>query len=266
MDRQIAFVMLDRPVTFDLQAVVDVMRRRYPGVTAQVITNPAADGEGTSQSHLIRCGDEVVAVTNVDAPLPQDPDDEIWARATRTWPQASTVAGDHGAHVIVALFGVVENPLREARALTAVIGGLLDAVPGCSAVMWAARVVRSAAMWKQDSLAAFDSYPDYPILLWIDVTPIRGAAGLDAVTIGLSSFVDREIEFEIGRFEPTDALGKVAGLAAYLIEHGNVVSDGDTVGGSDTERIKVRHALSQRGGGMPVLRVAAEGLEPGRKQ
>jgi hypothetical protein len=43
--------------------------------------------------------------------------------------------------------------------------------------------------------------------------PVRTDAVMDAVTVGLSSFVDREIEFEIGRLNPSDVLNKVAGLA-----------------------------------------------------
>jgi hypothetical protein len=132
--------------------------------------------------------------------------------------------------------------------------------------MWAARVVRPVEMWLEESRAAFAPYPDYPILLWIDVTTMMAGAEMDAVTIGLTSFVDREIEFEIGRLDPEDVLGKVAGLAAYLIEHGNVVKDGDTVGGSETERIKIRHALSRRIGGMPVLRVTPDGRDLRRPQ
>ena len=82
-------------------------------------------------------------------------------------------------------------------------------------------------------------------------------SGIDAVTIGLSSFIDREIEFEVGRLNPSDVLGKVAGLAAHLIEHGNVIKDGDTFGTSDVERIRIRYDVSERFGGLPILRIAA---------
>jgi hypothetical protein len=183
-----------------------------------------------------------------------------------TWPQAPAVLAGHGAHLIVAIFGYVENRLREARVVTAVIGGLLDTVPGCSAVMWAARVARPAALWKDQSRTALAPYPDYPIMLWIDIVPVRTGVGMDAVTIGLSSFADREIEFEVGRHDPADVLGKVAGLAGYLIEHGNVIKDGDTFGDSEAELIRIKHAVSGRLGGVPILRVAADARDRSRDQ
>jgi hypothetical protein len=44
--------------------------------------------------------------------------------------------------------------------------------------------------------------------------------------------------------------------AGATIEHGDVVKDGHTIGGSDTERLMVRHAPQGRLSRMPVLRVA----------
>lgn len=223
----------------------------------EVIAPTAQSGQRTPQSPLIRCGNELVAVMNISAPLPGDADEEVWARAAMTWPQASSVAKNHRAHIIVATMAQVASPLQEARVVTAVIGGLLDTVPKCSAVMWAARVVRSAEHWKDESRRASAPYPDYPFLLWIDIAPIRTGAGMEAITIGLSSYIEREIEYEVGRLEPSDVLNNVAGLAVYLIEHGNVLNDGDTIGGSETERIEVKHAASARRGGIPVLQIAA---------
>lgn len=259
MDRQIAFVLLHQPVTVDIEALAQAVRTRHPGVSVEIVAPNARDGHGAAQVPLLRCGDEFVTVMNIAAPIPQDPGEEVWMRAAGTWPQALAVSRSHQAHVIVGTIGKVTSPLHEARAVTAVIGGLLDIAPGCLVVMWGARVARPAAQWKDQSRTAFAPYPQYPFLLWIDIAPIRTGSGVDAVTIGLSSFVDREIEFEVGRFNPADALNNVAGLAGYLIEHGNVVKDGDTFGGSERQRIRIRHAVSTHRRGVPVLRAAATG-------
>ena len=39
----------------------------------------------------------------------------------------------------------------------------------------------------------------------------------------------------------------------YLIEHGDVIKDGDTFGGSEAERITVRHAMSSHIPGVKIL-------------
>jgi hypothetical protein len=266
MGHQIAFVLIDQPAIVEMQVLAQAVHARYPGLPVEAVAASAKHGQGAAQSPLIGCGDEFVAVMNIPVPLPRDMGEEVWARAATTWPEALAVRMGHRAHIVVGTLGKVQSPLPEARVVTAVVGGLLDTIPGCLAVMWAERVVRPAALWKDQSRRAYAAYPDYPILLWLDIAPIRTASGIEAVTIGLSSFVDREIEFEVGRLQPADVLNKVAGLAVYLIEHGQALKDGDTFGGSERERIKVRHANSARLGGVPVLRVDTTELDTGRDQ
>src|SRR5262249_1080771 len=65
------------------------------------------------------------------------------------------------------------------------------------------------------------------------------------------------IEFDTDGAGLTDLVERVAGLASYLIEHGPVVRDGNTVGESDVERLTVRHRTSQRCAGLPVYAIAA---------
>ena len=75
-----------------------------------------------------------------------------------------------------------------------------------------------------------------------------------AITTGLRPFCGREVELEGSSKDFSNLMNKVAGLAGYLIEHGAVIRDGATFGGSESERIKINHAVSTRFAGVPVLR------------
>ncbi len=66
----------------------------------------------------------------------------------------------------------------------------------------------------------------------------------------------REIEFSGGR-DVGSVIHKVAGLASYLMLHGDVIKDGDTFGANEAERFKVHHEISRSIAGLPVLRVRA---------
>jgi hypothetical protein len=101
-------------------------------------------------------------------------------------------------------------------------------------------------------------FPDYPFTLWLDILPFRSDRGIGAVTMGLAAFAGREIEFETAKLPFPAMIDKVAGLSAYLVEHGNVVKDGDTFGGDERERFAVRYKNSDRFGGMPVFFCAAD--------
>jgi hypothetical protein len=192
---------------------------------------------------------------NMGLPMPNDTSDWVWARAEKTWPEVKTVASRHGSHIIVATFPEMKSAIHSARALTAAVGAVLDAVAGCEGVVWGAEVARSAKVWRGESLAAFHDYPNYPLLLWVDVLPVGTPSGTEIMTVGLAAFTGREIEYPVNQPDLTPALNVVTGVACYLIEHGDVIKDGDTVGGSETERIVARHATSSNFNGMPVLRL-----------
>ena len=103
------------------------------------------DRSKAAGSPLILCGGEIVVVmAAMPAQLPHDAG--IIKVASRTWPDAATALNRHRSHTIVAPLGSGENRLQTARALTAVVSGLITAVPGCLGVIWG-RVAHPADCW-----------------------------------------------------------------------------------------------------------------------
>jgi hypothetical protein len=248
----LAFVLLDDPVTPDMPAVAKALRARHPELPVELVADtPSGARQNSANSPLIRCGDELVVVMSMPAPIPEDAG--LWSRAASTWPQGKMVAARHRGHLIVSVLGNREQPLPAARVMTAVIGALIAATPGCCAVVWAGKVARPAKLWLDMSSRSFAPFPDYPFTLWLDILPFRSDSNIGAVTMGLSAFAGREIEFETGKLALPTMIDKVAGLAAYLVEYGGVVKDGDTFGGDERERFKVRYKTSDRFAGLPVF-------------
>lgn len=251
----LAFVLLNKWSTPDTSAIARVLHERHP----ELATEPVDSGEeqpSHANSPLIRCGNELVAVMSMPAPIPQDPG--LWARAARTWPESEAVATGHQGHIIVSLLGKAEQPLVAARLTTAVIGALIATVPECCGVVWAGRVARPADLWLEESRWSLAPYPDYPFRLWVDILPFRSGAKVGVITMGLAAFVGREIEFVTAKLALPALFEKVAGLSVYLIEHGSVVKDGDTMGASASERIAVRYKNSNIFEGLPVFHCTDE--------
>lgn len=254
----LALVLLEKPTTPDMLQVVTALRVRHPKLAAEVVEGrDMADGrQPTSSSPLIRCGGELVAVMSMPAPIPQDPG--LWSRASTAWPESAAVAASHRGHLIVSVLGQSLQPLQAARLTTAVIGALIATMPECCAVVWNTKVARPAKLWMEMSRLSFAPFPDYPSTLWVDILPFRDNEKIGAVTMGLTAFAGREIEFETGKLALRVMIEKVAGLAAYLVEHGAVVKDGDTFGGDEQERFTARHRTSEQFAGLPVLFCAAD--------
>lgn len=246
----LALVLLDNPVTPDMSAVAKILRSRHPDLAAEPVGDDGVQ-QAEANSPLIRCGNELVAVMSMPAPIPEDTG--LWARAATTWPESRAVAARHRGHLIVSMLGKNERPLVAARVTTAVIGALIVATPECCGVVWAGQVARPSALWQDRSRGSFAPFPDYPFTLWVDILPFQSDGKIGAITVGLSAFVGREIEFRTGKLTLRALIDKVAGLSVYLIEHGNVVKDGDTIGADERERIAVRHKKSEVFGGLPVF-------------
>jgi hypothetical protein len=249
----LAFVLLEEFVTPNMHAVAEALRERHPELPMDAATD--TNLAEAANSPFIRCGDDLVAVMSMPAPIPDDKG--LWARAASTWPEGKAVAARHRGHLIVSLLGQNKHPLHVARVTTAVIGALIAAVPECSAVVWGGKVARPAKLWLDMSRQSFASFPDYPFTLWLDILPFRSDAKIGAVTSGLLAFAGREIEFETGRLTLPAMLDKVAGLTVYLVEHGAVVKDRDTFGGDEREKFSVRYRTSERFAGLPVFFCAA---------
>lgn len=251
----LSLVLLDNPVTPDMSAVAKVLHARHPELATEAM-NDGRTQQAQANSPLIRCGKELVAVMSMPAPVPDD--QGLWARAATTWPESKAVAARHRGHLIVSMLGKREQPLVAARVTTAVIGALIATMPECCGVVWAGRVARPADLWLGTSRDSFAPYPDYPFGLWVDILPFRSGAEIGAVTMGLSAFIGREIEFVTSKLTLAALFDKVAGLSVYLIEHGSVVKDGDTIGASASERIQVRYKNSEVFGGLPVFHCVDE--------
>jgi hypothetical protein len=221
--RPMAVIMLERPHQPNAQTLATAIRTRHPDLSVDM-SDPLATADGAACPTLFRCGGELLTVLSLPGPVLPHADNPIWIRASGVWPEARAMDVRHRGHVLISSIGTGTPRLRMARILTAVAGALLAAAPGGCAVAWDGRTARSADRWLtmvRDAFAPYDQ-PGYPFMLWIDIVPFRSDAAFGAVTMGLSAFVGREIEFETDRADLGDILNKVAGLAAYLIEHGPV--------------------------------------------
>ncbi|EJN15808.1 hypothetical protein PMI42_00573 [Bradyrhizobium sp. YR681] len=245
----LALVLLESAATPDMVALTEAIRKRHPQLPVG-LDETGEDG-ARRDSPLIHCGNELVAVMAMPAPIPDDPG--LWSRASRAWPEGKAIAERHRGHLIVSVLGQNQRPLPTARLMTAVIGALIATMPQCCAVVWNGKVARPSDLWLDWSSRSFAPYPDYPSSLWVDILPFRSAAGIGAVTMGLSAFADREIEFETRRLTLATLIDKVDGLAVYLVEHGPVVKDGDTFGRDSRERFTVRYRNSDRFERLPVF-------------
>ncbi|MCP3408317.1 hypothetical protein [Bradyrhizobium sp. CCGB01] len=219
-----AFVLLKEALLPDETVLIDTLRRRHPGRLWELSTALAftkADG-----AISIRAGDHLVVLLLMSVPLPFD--QQLWQQASWVWPEAFDAAGQHGAHLIVSTMGpAVESAetaalsvIESTRLVTAVVGSLIKAQPGCLAVVWNGRVGRSPEMWIEQSRRAFEPFPDHPFGLWTEIVHYVSGKTIGAYTVGLSAFIGREIEFEVDGLDQRGVTVRVANATSHLLANG----------------------------------------------
>jgi hypothetical protein len=231
-----AMIFLDRPQMPDMER----LQERF-GELLHIGEILPPDGN----AQVVPCDGSLLIAGLVDAPLPQH-HWQSWTENAWWWPEAAEVMSGNQAHLVVSSSWDQSTRLDAHVKHTLVVREFIDQLPAL-AVSWGSVLV--SANQFAGEFHKFQSEQILPVRLWVLIQLSGdGEGGTIVSTRGMDAFGLREIEANSAPMEPQDALLFVNNLAGYLISKGPVVDDGDTVGGSENERIRVRFAPSFREG------------------
>ncbi|MBG6204145.1 hypothetical protein IWQ48_005308 [Labrenzia sp. EL_13] len=242
--------------------VITALKSFAPNVPAEALGSQ--ETEAASPTHLVKIGRTVLAIMYVDQPLPVDAIDRPLAY-NQSWPGAKAEMQKHSTHVIAAVFKSDESfggQRQSAVDLTLLTAALIKSHP-VLAVIWTAGNTISAPSVVFEALKQI-SEQSFPLDLWLQVYPYRPPSipetekVIGFVTEGLLPFVGREIQFEPVPMPPQDVASRVLNIALYLLSHGPVLKDGETLGMSETEQIHIRHLPEGAQLGVPVFQLMFE--------
>lgn len=241
-ERFFSLVLLDAPRPLDMAALVLQLRQITAPIGLSVeLTRDAQGGEPA----MVAIGGVPVTVIAKDVPVPTGTMDRAVA-ASIAWKDASAVVAVHGAHVIVGCVLQPENheqALHFAMLTTFVAAAALDVSGGLGAY-WASGEMMLSPDGMRSAVRAMLS-KTLPVEDWINLMWFRGeTAGqgqmIGAATIGVRPFLGMEIEFLPAPQQPVDLAQRIFGLVRYLLMHGMVIRDGETIGNSETDITRVR--------------------------
>lgn len=258
-ERFIAFVPTLAPHTLSGPEIVEGLRQRFGDRIRLDLSAPSAPDGGV----VVEILGLPVAVMFVERPLPQD----AYARAlmlNRTWPDAGRAISETRAHVIVATLSGVENwsdAFRMAAAVTLVTAVVVERAQGVGMIWGTGDAISSSAHVAEaaETVVARQA----PVLAWSSLAILdgpktaTGQATVGAMTTGLVPFIGREIEF-LPSVIPAPAMAeRVIGLSHYLMLSGPVIKDGETVGVTPEEKIRVSFREVGQRPSIPVMQLEA---------
>lgn len=184
----------------------------------------------------------IVTLTLMRTPIPWG-DLERPARAAWHWPEASERLRAHEAHVIAAVLAPGMDRLGAMLLLTRVVAAVAATTDSCGVYWGEGPVVNAPADFIEE--AQRTSREQLPLYLWLAFHLERHPDGTFTLhTSGLRTFALMELELVAAREKASTLVDRAFNFAHYLLDHGPVLKDGDTIGLSAQERLRVRHVPS----------------------
>jgi hypothetical protein len=243
----LAFVALNSPRVPVQDQVIALMRDKY------TTDPPPTQGAVNDSTTLFALPDATLVFGMMPFPIPWG--DLEWPCQTAFWwPQAEEILKKHTHHLIVTLNTDTGTPLERHVLLTKFIAALLESSDAAGVYCGSGRVVHPPEMYCR-SAAALTAGTVIPHL-WIDLRcwPEEGQ-GFRFATTGLHAFGILEVEVDRSSWKPNELYDFCTNFVIHLLRRGSTIPDGDTIGRSATEKVKIRHAESlwEREG--PVMKI-----------
>jgi hypothetical protein len=191
---------------------------------------------------LLRVAGGTAFVGLMKAPIPRV-ELQRTCRDAWLWREACDAVRDHEAHFLVILMGTGLGKMDSALLQTKIVAAVLEA-SNAVAAYWGTSLSSRAAFLAQSEKVA-PKPESLPTWLWVSYRVTSDADNRFSIsTDGLREFNLMEIETKDAPMTFRDLYGLVQGTAAYLIAKGPIIRDGDTVGHTARQRIRVRHGKS----------------------
>lgn len=221
-----------------------------------IVVSQERSGKSNGQFSLANGGANVV-VTPVSAPFAED----SWelCETSLLWPNSQEFNNEYQANCIVAVDDEVGDERSATVLLTKVMASLVEVSNESVAVYWAAaNHLVFPPLFREMALSVL---PDPPLYLWVAFNIWRREDGeLHALTQGLDRLGLMDIEIPQCGMSARETHEFAVNLAGYLVEHGLVIQDGDTVGQSEHERIRAVYGASSIDPNKEVIQLAVPDL------
>jgi len=227
-------LLLERPARIDYPRLVERIGPTL-GIEPQSVEQLTPDGPV-----MLVAGDDLVTGLNLDFPYPEDLS-QLTACA-HWWPTAKDDIARNKAHLSIGSSWSKFTRLDAHMRHMLLVRELLEQLPVIG-VLWGS-VLTPAENFKGEFQAAMTG--QLPILLWVLIQYSSLPNGNTLIsTTGMRAFGHMEIETE-SVLPMQETYDIVRNIASYIIGQDQSIAEGETIGMSEEQQIKVRHERSFR--------------------
>lgn len=193
-----------------------------------------AKSDESDEVFVLRWRGATIGVSYIPKPIPGDEIQEA-AENNYLWENAVEETAKHQAHLIVTAIASKTSVTETGETLVKV-------------VMSALKTFDAVGVYANDVVYETEYYRGFAEMMDADVYPVfnlvwvalgQGDGGLCAHTRGLREFGYDEIEVLNADVDPDEMRGFVYDIVGYVVTQGAVLEDGDTIGFSEEQQIRV---------------------------
>jgi hypothetical protein len=173
------------------------------------------------------------------------------------WPPQPSIetVKQHRSHLLVTMMGGAADPVRRRLIQTAVTAAAAKQ-PGVMAVYWPEATLIHFPPVFIGMAEEINSPEAPPLYLWVDMRAFRNDDGtIGMFTTGLAPLGHMEIEIPRIEMEVGELRDWMINILYYLLEKGPVLHDGQTIGMTAEQKIRIKHCRSSFGHPGKVIRL-----------
>ncbi|MCA8988189.1 MAG: DUF4261 domain-containing protein [Planctomycetaceae bacterium] len=250
---QLAFVLLSSPQPPDAEAIAAALQELEPNLPIQIAEDETDKTEEGDVVFLDLDQELRAMIALMPVPVPNGEADEgvefSLAALGSDWK-----AAPHEAHYVVGLIGFDElNPLDRMMLFTSLLAAVVKS-SNATGVYWGnAGATHPAEFFLS---VASDNSPHSRVLLWNGLSIARE----DETTLSLLSLGMRQLDLPdllmvVPEHSHDDPIGMMFDLLCYIIDRGEAIPAGETVGRSEDQKLTVEYVPSPIEGDPEVWRV-----------
>lgn len=224
--------LLEQP-TFDFQALSEQLKQDWGIEVAK---------EGVSAESLVAEIDNMaIMVGLIAAPVP---DVDAQAKTNHLWEEAVSVAEKHQAHLLVSVLKREQSVLDASKLFVKVLSSISKQSNVIGLNILGTVLNPEEYTELAESAIKMNVYPVLN-LVFIRVYSMDGGNTFCAYTYGLNMFDKEEMEILNSKKDSEDVFSFLVSLIGYVIEYDVILKDGETVGFTEEEKLKVTYSKGE---------------------
>jgi len=224
----LGMVLLEDPNSFDLKGTVNELKTKWK---LKVNDNDADD-----KAAVLVIGDYNVAIANIPAAIPEG-EVKKTAEYNYFWENGIEETSKHKGHIVLSIMNAGKNPVQENLLYSKIASAVMNNSKAIGIYIGGRTLVLKKEFYQAN--VEMMSEEDLPLYNWI-YFGLRKEDGKQSVyTYGLADFGKMEMEIIESENSIEELKEMMFNLAHYVIAYNVTLKDGETIGISAEQKLKI---------------------------